>query len=304
MERDKWADYWENESATGECFVSKEGKKHPELIEYWDSLFQSINAGASILDVASGAGSIFTSIQKSSRLQLVSSDLSFSALRKQQSRNSRVQLVNSSADNRIFELGSFDVVVSQYGIEYAPKEAFKAANEILKPGGKLTCLCHIEDGFIDSRNQTEKEGIELCLATSFIDISTELTRAMFTHEQSKIAPLMKQFQNVEPEMANFARQNPTGFQYHLYSGFRQLMEGIQNYTCTDITDWLQQMKNELEKIQIRLHEMIEAAQSRNDMSDIAQILIASGTEEIQLKPFFISSHEKPIAWQLTAIKRH
>lgn len=303
MSKDKWGDYWENESETGECFVSKSGEKNTELANFWLNEIQSENKNETVLDIASGAGSIFASLKDCPEVDLYASDLSFNALRKQSQRNCDTKLIVAEADKRVFATESFDLIVSQFGIEYAPKEAFFVANELVKPGGKLVFLCHIKDGYIDSKNQIENTGIELTVMTRFIEIAISVTEAMFQSNEQTIAQELAVFRDVEPRMAQYAQLNGAGLQYHLYYGFRKMMESIKNYNCSDIVNWLKQMNDEINKIKPRLDEMMKAAQSRQDVADISRILIASGSENIEITPFYLSLYEKPIAWKIVAIKQ-
>lgn len=302
MITDKWSEYWKNDSESGECFVSSAGKKNPELKTFWQNQICSDVNEKVVLDLASGAGSIFSCLDNTTNLHLYSSDLSFEALKKQSERNLNTHLVVSSADCSTFSSSTFDIVVSQFGIEYAQRKSFSVANELLKPGGKLVCLCHIKDGYIDKRNVLESEGIKLALNTHFIEIAIELTKSLFSGNETNIQSVLKDFQKIEPKMSERASLVKEGFQYHLYQGFRKMMESIKNYRCSDIVNWLIDMRNEMNNIESRLETMMRAALSRKDVAEIAQVLIVSGSCKIDVQPFFVSSIEKPIAWKLVSVK--
>jgi SAM-dependent methyltransferase len=67
-----------------------------------------------------------------------------------------IEWVEGDAENLPFEDASFDVVVSSFGVMFAPDHQ-KAADEMLrvcKPGGRIATACWVPDGFIGQMFKT------------------------------------------------------------------------------------------------------------------------------------------------------
>ena len=75
-----WSEYWQNEGAEGEVFVNKQGGKHPFLAQYWQQLFREQTLDARIIDIAAGAGSIFSHLPTTHQFDLHAADISGPAL--------------------------------------------------------------------------------------------------------------------------------------------------------------------------------------------------------------------------------
>ena len=75
-----WSDYWQREGAKGEVFVNAEGESHPALAEYWQRQLASVAGPARIIDLASGAGSIYAHLPEEHEFELFAADISPVAL--------------------------------------------------------------------------------------------------------------------------------------------------------------------------------------------------------------------------------
>ena len=144
-----------------------------ELATYWRSVVDQLPEKSRVLDVCTGNGAIAMllqeiSIEKKFDLEITAIDAS--AIDPQfiaQQHPEKVDILNQitfKGNLKVEDLGSlyperFDVVVSQYGIEYCEtKAAAKAVNQILKPGGQLFFVAHSPDTDIH-RFMRGEEGI-------------------------------------------------------------------------------------------------------------------------------------------------
>ena len=114
-----WSEYWEKDGADGEVFVNAQGNKHPALADYWQAVFADMPAGSRIVDVASGAGSIYAHLSADHGFELHAVDIAAQALQALASRVPGVQITVSAAEDMPYDDRSFELVVSQFGIEYA-----------------------------------------------------------------------------------------------------------------------------------------------------------------------------------------
>ena len=79
----------------------------------------------------------------------------------------------------------FDVIISQFGIEYAGLDAFAEIAPFLAPGGQLNMLCHIKDGAIYAEVEGHLQNIQKIHDTDYLSRAEALVRANFARRENK-----------------------------------------------------------------------------------------------------------------------
>lgn len=296
-----WSDYWANDGAGGEVFVNPKGQKHPALTRHWQQIFAGLKENAQVIDLASGGGSIYAHLPESHSFDLHAVDISQEALEMLVKRIPGVTTTVCSADSVTYDDGLFDLVVSQFGVEYAGIEAFSEAARMVATGGKLAALCHYKDGYIDSRNSAELAGAILAKDSGFVDKAIAVTEAAFSKGSDAQMNTATTFAPAEKLLAEAVDKDQSGVHIHLYQGFRKLFEHRQQYNASDITTWLTQMHDELDDNIDRLTRMCDAALSRDDMDRVCELLRAQGLRNISCLPFETTGNKLPVAWNLLAV---
>ncbi len=299
---DKWSDYWANEGASGEVFVGRDGSKNPHLTSFWRIQFSGLAPASRIMDLAAGAGSVYSHLPDSHGLTLYATDLSLQALQLLKTRRPDVRSVACSATTPSFPDASFDLVVSQFGVEYAGTGAFQRAADLVARSGRLAILCHYRDGYIDSRNRHLLEGARKALETGFIDHAIDMTQASFRPDIRRFETARRAFIPVERELSAYVRTNPQGVHAHLYAGFRQLFENREQYDADDIVQWLVAMKGDIEKNISRLSQMRQAASSEDSIRRICREYAGRGLRKVAYSPFSLPEQSLPVAWSITACR--
>ncbi len=295
-----WADYWQHDGDSGEVFVNSKGERHPGLAEFWNTVFDGTPADAAVIDIASGAGSIFAHLPEGHDLQLFAADIAEEALASLSNRIPGVTTMVCSADAVPYDDGRFDLVVSQFGIEYAGVGAFTEAARLVAPHGRFVGLCHVKDGYIDSNNRAQLDEAVLVDESGFIDLAIDLTTAGFSADTVAKHRTKEAFVPVMQQVTDGIRRCPRGIHSYLLQGFQQLFEQRQKYDEADITSWLDEMREELNKNIDRLTRMRAAALSPEDVANITENLTSAGLQEIQFKQFMTSGNKLPVAWSLSA----
>ncbi len=295
-----WADYWQHDGDSGEVFVNSKGERHPALAEFWNVVFAGTAADAAVIDIASGAGSVFAHLPEGHSLQLFAADIAQEALASLSNRIPGVTTMVCSADAVPYGDGRFDLVVSQFGIEYAGIDAFTEAARLVAPRGRLVSLCHVEDGYIDSNNRAQLDEAILVDESGFIDLAIDLTMAGFSADTAAKQRSEAAFAPAMQQVGEGVRRCPQGIHSHLFQGFQQLFEQRQKYDEADITSWLGEMRKDLNKNMDRLTRMRAAALSPEDVANITENLTSAGLQEIQFKQFMTSGNNLPVAWSLSA----
>ena len=256
-----------------------------------------------IVDIASGAGSIYGCLDRPQQHLLHAVDISHEALMMLRQRLPGTETVACSAANVPFRDRTFDAVVSQFGVEYAGHDAFLEAGRLVAPRGRLVILCHYRDGYIDNRNQAQLAGATLVRDSAFIDLALELTSAAFAGDAARNEAAVSAFIPAERQVSETVRNQPDGVHAHLYLGFRKLYEQRQDYRPQDITGWLDQMRGEVDKSIYRLSNIISVALSEDDMKNISARLAQRSLESIGFEPFASAADAPPVAWHLSATGR-
>ena len=297
-----WSDYWKKDSADGEVFVNAEGERHPALVEFWRAHFASLRDGARVIDLASGAGSIYAHLPEEHTFQLSATDISAVALQALQERFPPVSTVVCSADAIPLDDESFDAVVSQFGAEYAGIGAFAEAARLVAPGGDFIGLCHIQDGYIDSDNQRQLAEAKIVVEQGFIDHATRMITAAFAGDTAALKGAQDAFITAAAPIVEGMSRCRKGIHTYLYQGFRQLYERRQQYDLADITGWLDAMRGELDVNLDRLSRMCAAALSQSDVDEIKKVFEEQGLKDVHCTPFNTPGNDLPVAWNLTAHK--
>ncbi|MEJ2513635.1 MAG: class I SAM-dependent methyltransferase [Gammaproteobacteria bacterium] len=127
-----------------------------EIAEFWHRQFADVPAGGSVLDVCTGNGAVallaaawFAGHDRAVEVTAVDAaridPASVAAAHPEVA--DAVQRVRFQGQTPVESLdlpeASFDLVTSQYGIEYCdPEPAARRVAALLKPGGRLVMLCH------------------------------------------------------------------------------------------------------------------------------------------------------------------
>lgn len=297
-----WSDYWEKDGAGGEVFVNARGEAHPALAEFWRAAFVDVATGARVIDIASGAGSVFAHLPQDRDYVLTATDISSVALESLEQRIPGVTTLVCPADAMPLPDASFDLVVTQFGAEYAGVAAFDEAARLVARGGRFVGLCHYRDGYIDSDNRAQLDEARIVKARGFIDAAIELARAAFSGDPAALKKAQDAFVVVATPVGEGMRRHRKGIHTHLFQGFRRLYEQRRQYDLADVTGWLEAMRGELDKTIDRLERMRAAALSAEDIEEIRRLFEARGLKDVHCTPFEIPGNNLPVAWSLAARK--
>ena len=168
-----WRDYWkEDRRASCEPLVAETGA---EIEATWRRKFQRLPNGSRILDVATGNGIVLAHAAQAAaasgkQFALTGVDLAeidppryVSSLPPAARR--ATFLGGVSAEALPFDAGAFNVVASQYGLEYADlSSALQEVERVLSPGGSLLWLTHTSDSAVVAQNRDDGAQVDLLLA--------------------------------------------------------------------------------------------------------------------------------------------
>lgn len=143
-----WSRYWAT-GALHSCAGSFDGNYGGVIGEWWRQVFDALPLGAQVLDLACGNGplaQLLLSRRDDPGLCCHAVDLA-PLCPPWAAQEPRVRFRGStSIEDLPFGIASFDLVISQYGLEYAALEAAVAeAVRVTRPGGRLCFVMHHAD---------------------------------------------------------------------------------------------------------------------------------------------------------------
>lgn len=168
-----WRDYWKADRRAS-CMPENE-RTAQEIAATWQRWFAECPGGSRILDIATGNGIVLTHAAAAGRtlnraFALTGIDLAdIDPLRYVTSLEDDMRAARFiggvAAEHLSFDAGSFDVVVSQYGLEYADIPlALAEIARVLAPGGTLHWLAHSTASEVVQQNREQALEVEYLLA--------------------------------------------------------------------------------------------------------------------------------------------
>lgn len=324
-----WDNYWQGRASqeSGNALIEVGIERNHELKQFWHELFSSEPKSTKIIDFACGAGSVLEHAHKLGILDLTGLDVSGKALEVMSQKIPCAKTVCAPVNQTGLGSESYDLAVSQFGIEYAGDKhslftAFKEMYRILRPEGQIIVIAHADDSVIMKGCQTSLKQINLIKNSQFIEKSQQVLIALndsfeqrgettfydLSQELNEAArPIMEWLKSypdleAEKEKNEFAR-----FAYHLLESSHRLVTHYKKYSKPDALNWLGEMKKELEAYEGRMLSMTKAALSLKDISNLKEKLIreygASKLNFEEFKKLHFSSNTKPAAWVIRASKR-
>lgn len=309
-----WDTYWKG-TRDAEAYASG-GVSHPTITSFWDvalSEFHATRDNGKILDIATGSGAVVEQLSKrteSKNFEVTCVDISAAAIDVVCGRFPPVTGVVADANSIPLDSDQFDLVTSQFGIEYAGLAAIEEARRLLAPGGTLILMMHIQPGVIFSECKTALDAIRRTQRSGFVAQSLRFFEAGFAAVRgADRAPydraareLNPAIQEVESILAEYGQQVAGDTIAKLYGDVQQIHGRIQYYEPNDVFGWLQTMENELVEYEERMASMCGAASDEKDFLKICENLRQQGLDIVTAQPLAVKTDDLPVAWILHAIR--
>jgi ubiquinone/menaquinone biosynthesis C-methylase UbiE len=311
---DSWDAYWHGTGDVGA--YSRGGVTHPAILAFWDDFFQGVKQdyhSPKIIDIASGNGAVVERGLASfsdQQIDFTCLDVSDAAITNIRERFPQVDGIVSDARSIPLDSGSFDIVTSQFGVEYAGLEAINEITRLIATGGRLALLLHNQAGSIHQECVVSLDAIIQLQASQFIPYAIDMLSAGFEtvrgadrgpYESAakKLAPAIG---TLEAIMKQYGQHVAGDTIVRLYSDVAQIHENIQNYEPTEVLDWLNRMDKELDAYAGRMSSMSNAAIDGDTFKSICEDLRNRDYTIQQAVPLLVPDHDLPLAWILIATK--
>jgi ubiquinone/menaquinone biosynthesis C-methylase UbiE len=309
-----WDAYWQG---TGEIGAfSSGGVNHPAILAFWNDFFKNVKPGytnPSLLDIASGNGAVIEramDVYGDSPLEISCVDVSEAAITNIRSRFESVTGIVSDARTIPLPDGTFDLVTSQFGVEYAGPEAIIEAVRLLAGNGQLGLLMHSKSGSIHQECSANLEATVRFRDSGFIPGATAMFRTGFEavkgadrqpydEAASQLAPAV---QEAEAIMKQYGENVADDTVARLYSDVARIHGEIQHYDPEEVLSWLDRMQSELDTYIGRMSSMVGAAMDESQFESICSSITEQNCSVDQAGPLLIPGNDTPLAWVLLARK--
>ena len=308
-----WDVYWSGrarDGAAGPAQPALTGDAPGDLFdERWRAFFDAELAARpnpKVADLACGAGVVLDRAGQaldaaaSGGALLCGVDYAYhaaSALRRRPARGGALLCgVQGRVDQSPFADGAFDIVASQFGLEYAGLDAFAEAARLLAPGGAAQHIIHYKDGGID-RECSGNAGILRALLESGL---FEKARAVFgggdvdaaLRAASEAGGRLKPLLQGEPSAAKNLLER-------LLVDIARLLSRRRAYDPRDARVWLDAMGEEVRQYCARMTAMTQAALDADAVSKAASFIAATGCAVEKTEALNSPQRTLPAAWLLT-----
>ena len=283
----QWSEYWKGESITTFKNIFSENYDG-EIEQHWKSVFSAIEPGSKIADFACGNGAVALLASKYCRpknIKIYAVDYAtlypptqgeFGKLA------TRVEfLSNVNIEETNFSPDSLDLVVSQFGFEYA--ESTRVVDELSRvvkaKGGRVELVCHDEHSAIISEATVTLNAVQLCLKSGLTDTSVKLHRSLNkVHSKGgdprfdRDCEQLRLKINKKVNLLISESEQRSGYK-HINYFVEKCMSSFRTGRGFDgALNAIKNLEAEFLKLEERLQDLIHAALSENSIGEILSLM--------------------------------
>ncbi|MCB1694287.1 MAG: class I SAM-dependent methyltransferase, partial [Pseudomonadales bacterium] len=311
-----WEAYWRGAGESNAGDVG--GVNQPAVDAFWlghlpDAL-PAARQQPRILDIATGNGAMIAKILASMAgrdPQIECVDVSPSAIDAVSARFPFVSGKVGDVSRLPYDDGAFDLVVSQFGLEYAGENAFREAARVVAPGGRLALVVHIQEGAVYRECRDNLDALQRLRASNFITLARQMFEEAFTartggsreaYESAarQLQPAIEELDGIMSEYGTAVADNTIS---QLYDGVRRIHERIVHYDANEVLTWLARMNEEVDTFIYRMSSMLGSAIDEAGFEEICAVLRDGDLFLEQTKPLVPATEELPVAWLIVAGRR-
>jgi ubiquinone/menaquinone biosynthesis C-methylase UbiE len=320
MSADNWDAYWRNAQSAA---AHKDGGPQDEALErfwmrFFEEVFSTIKSGSGLLDIACGNGAVprfalaaSQSLDENINLQICGIDESPAALLEMKKRESSLVGVAASALQLPFDNGVFDLITSQFGMEYAGSDVFTEVSRVVCPGGVIAAVLHMKDGGIYKECKMNLEAIDSLRRSDILANFDALFRGILKIKEGKgdketIQSLDRKFAasvaSVEDVLKRWGKGVASETLFRIYTDIGHMYKRLNAYDAAELFNWIEVMKNELASYSGRMSSMLAAALDETEFEKAMTTLHSLGLEIRIRDSLSFGRQTSPSAWVFVAEK--
>lgn len=288
-----WDAYWRNAGSVAE---HKDGGPRDEALErFWLKFFTQVSppphTGTRLLDIACGNGAVVRFARavsepvENSGLYIYGLDESPAALEVMCKRYPGSFGIAADAALLPFQNDVFDLVTSQFGVEYAGPEAVNEAARVITPAGIFAAVLHLHDGAIYRECSANLDAIDGMRNSNLLPGFEGLFKAALAVQRG--VGDKEIFRNADTDFARavagseevlrrWGKGAADGMLFRIYSDIAHMYRRFRNYDPDEVFKWTSLMSNDLDAFAGRMASMLNAALDAPALDRLIAQLISAG----------------------------
>ena len=272
-----WDAYWRNAQSAA---AHKDGGPQDEVLQhFWTQLFEqvftTIKPSAAMLDLACGNGAVprfalsaANKINKDIDLHIYGVDESSAALAEMCKRDSSLEGIAASALFLPFADKFFELLTSQFGMEYAGPDVFAEAARVIAPDGLFAAVIHMRDGGIYKECDINLQAIDGFRQSNILTHFEELFREVVLRKgesgnKDAIHIVDKKLASsvlvVEEILRRWGKGVANETLLRIYTDVGHMYSRLNAYEPEELITWVKVMHDELDSYAGRMSSMLGAA---------------------------------------------
>lgn len=308
-----WDTYWQG-TRDGDSYAAG-GARHPAITSFWQmtlgELLASVRDDTRVLDIATGSGAVVESLFRQAgdkKLNITCVDISEAAIASVRERFPVVTGIVADARSIPLEASSYDLITSQFGIEYAGIEGIHEAARLVAAEGSLVLLVHCRPGAIYAECAMSLKVIDQLRQARFFPRAKALFKTGFSavrnrdqraYERAvhKFKPLIRLL--VQTKL-KYGESVASGLVLRLHNDLHQISQSLQKYDANEVFVWLDRLDREALSYRSRMKSMTDAALSQQQAEQMRLDLSGDGFSITEITPVLDDATNMQLAWSIQA----
>jgi SAM-dependent methyltransferase len=299
----QWSDFWR------QGFITSFGPSMPDnykggIADFWHEQFEGLNAGARILDIATGNGAVAimaakVSEQQEKHFEITGCDLA--TINPQVTGNDEILALRTgvrfhgetACEKLPFKAGSFDFVSSHFGLEYCKiPQSLAEIRRVLIPGGRFVAIAHHRDSPLLEAARSESKAYQALLEelnlfgrlrAFFGAIGNPMNQEELRVAMSKARPLST---SVNEGVANMKRRFPNSdCAKQMLAAIHQLAQGAARVESKQRLRALTMASEDFEMSAQRVKDMANAGLDGDAIDKLQSLATTSAFSNFSCQPF-------------------
>jgi len=313
---DDWDIYWRGKKEADP--LSDQGPRDEAPREFWIHFFKDEfprHAKPRLLDAACGHGAVTefavltAEAMAVSNMQLACMDYSASAVKALEEKYPGVEGVACDAAETPFADGEFDIVASQFGLEYAGDGAFDEAARLVAQDGVLVAIIHMRQGAIFDECAANLSAIDSIQESRLLPLAREAFDAGFAvaagnAPQARFREADKDFAPAVDTLKQTLTENGPllagGMIHRLGTDLAHMYERIEAYVPQEFFAWLDRTERELAAYGGRMQSMMNASLEETEITELSIRMTSKGLTVDTYDTLKMRNNKEPAAWTFVA----
>jgi len=304
-----WRDYWKADRPAS-C-VAENPVTQLEIADSWQQWFAQRAEGCRILDVATGNGILLTHAASAARvsgrtfvltgIDLADIDPTRHVTDPDGHLRSATFIGGVAAERLPFDAQSFDVVISQYGLEYADLDSALAEVErVLVPGGALHWLAHSEGSEVILQHRHQELEVDFLLASRGpVHVMNAFVTRLRKHKDMRQSISILNASLAEAEA--FCQQHPPAkVVLQVCGGFAEVAGRWQAYAARDLATMMEAAEQRLIAHRLRIRSLLAAVLSPPRLDAVRARLASPRWQDCTISRLRVGSSASEIGIRIEA----